>query len=169
MVNQWMWRQFKLSAYFRKKHIPTPLSCKSGLRSNSFDPHMLQLKQGFWPISLPSSSHLEEMLTSTRGREKKEWGTLASFCTAHPSKVLTVRESQWQPLSHLKGHQSSQLFSYPRSCTDLRPESPLWGKKKINQPKTHTKKGEVTRSTWMTKTTAVESFICTADSSAGKQ
>lgn len=51
--------------------------CKSGLHSNFFSSHILQLKQCFWHVSLPSSWHLKEMLTAHEAR-KKQGGTAAS-------------------------------------------------------------------------------------------
>lgn len=72
-----MWKQFKLSAYFMKTTSQVHFFCKSGPCSNSFSPHMLQLKQWSWPASLPAAWHSKEMLTRARGQEK-QGGTLAS-------------------------------------------------------------------------------------------
>lgn len=138
--------------------------CKSGLHSNFFSPHVLQLKQCFWHVLLPLSWHLKEMLTAHEAG-KKQGGTAAS--------EQPTQEERWQP------EQASGNYIDSLKATTALSFSPNPGAEKLHrfqarissvgEKKKPTNKGEEPRSTWMTKAIAVCTLICMADSSAGKQ
>lgn len=153
-----MWDQFKQSAYFIKPRPKYTFSASLPCTAISLESYILQLKQCFWHVSLPSPWHLQELLTEKNKEALLPLHSSPKQRTDSESKPVATIQTLSRPPQLL----APLLTQVLRSCMDFRLESPLWVKNPTN-------KGGELHCTWMTKAIAVCAFICMADSSAGEQ